>query len=55
MTKPAKRYDAVAEVRIVRDQLAEEMKDLTPEEQVAYIRERAAKFRREQGYKDKPS
>jgi len=54
MTKPAMRYHVVTEVRKVRDQLDEEIKDLTPEEQVAYIHERAATFRREQGYKDKP-
>lgn len=47
-------YDAVAETRKVRDQLAEEMKDLTPEEQIAFIRKRAARFRREQGIQNKP-
>ncbi len=39
-------YNAVAEVRKTRDQLVEAMKDLSPEEQVAYIRERAARFRK---------
>ena len=39
-------YDAVAEVRKVRDRLAEEMQDMSPEEQVAYLRDRAEKFRR---------
>lgn len=54
MTKPAKRYDMVAEVRKVRDQLAEEMKGMTPEEKLAFIETEAEKFRREQGYKEKP-
>lgn len=38
-------YDAVADVRRVRDQLAEEMKGMTPEEKVAFIEAEAAKFR----------
>lgn len=40
-------YDAVAEVRKVRDQLAEEMKGMTPEEKVAFIEAEAARFRQE--------
>jgi len=52
MTKPVNTYDTVAEVRKIRDQLAEEMKHMTPEEKVAFIAEEAAKFRREQGAKD---
>lgn len=42
-------YSAVADTRRIRDGLAQAMKDMTPEEQVAYIQEQAAAFRREQG------
>lgn len=38
-------YDAVADVRRVRDELAEEMKGMTPGEKVAFIEAEAAKFR----------
>jgi len=38
-------YDAVADVRRVRDELAEEMKGMTPREKVAFIEAEAAKFR----------
>lgn len=38
-------YDAVADVRRVRDELAEEMKGMTPGEKVAFIESEAAKFR----------
>ena len=38
-------YDAVADVRRVRDQLAAEMKGMTPEEKVAFIEAEAASFR----------
>lgn len=41
-------YHAVEEIRKIRDHMAEEMNDLTPEEQVAYVKGRAAKFRREE-------
>lgn len=47
MTKTAKSYDAVAEVRRVRDRLAEEMQGMTPEEQVAFLKKRAEQARRE--------
>ena len=46
-------YNAVAEVRKTRDQLAEAMKDMSPEEQVAYIRERASRFRQKHLQKQK--
>jgi uncharacterized ferredoxin-like protein len=39
-------YDAVAEVRKVRDRLAEEMEGMTPEKQLAFLRERAEQARR---------
>lgn len=42
-------YSAVADVRRIRDGLAQAMKDMAPEEQVAYIQDQAATFRREQG------
>jgi hypothetical protein len=38
-------YDAVADVRRVRDELAEEMKGMTPGEKVAFIEAEAAEFR----------
>lgn len=38
-------FHAVAETRKIRDRLAEELKDMTPEEQVAYLREKAERFR----------
>ena len=53
MTKGAKRrntviegYDAVAEVRNIRNQLAEEMQGMTADEKVAFIEAEAAEFRR---------
>ncbi len=46
-TKAAKTYDAVAEVRKVRDQLAEEMADMTPGEKIAFIRREAEEARQE--------
>jgi uncharacterized ferredoxin-like protein len=42
-----KTYDAVAEVRKVRDRLAEEMAGMTPEEKIAFIRREAEEARRE--------
>lgn len=42
-----KSYDAVAEVRKVRDRLAEEMQGMSPDEQIAFLRKRAAQARRE--------
>ena len=47
MTRTAKSYDAVAEVRKVRDRLAEEMQDMTPDEQVIFLKKRAERARRE--------
>lgn len=38
-------YDAVADVRRVRDELAAEMRGMTPEEKVAFIEAEAARFR----------
>ena len=40
-------YDAVAEVRKVRDRLAEEMEGMSSEEQIAFLQAKAEKFRRE--------
>jgi len=42
-----KSYDAVAEVRKVRDRLAEEMADMTPEEKIVFIRREAEEARQE--------
>ena len=39
-------YDAVAEVRKVRDRLAEEMEGMSSEEQIAFLQAKAEKFRR---------
>ncbi|MBS3966109.1 MAG: hypothetical protein KGZ60_02475 [Truepera sp.] len=46
-TKAAKTYDAVAEVRQVRDRLALEMASMTPEEKIAFIRREAEEARQE--------
>jgi hypothetical protein len=46
-TRAAKTYDAVAEVRKVRDGLALEMAGMTPEEKIAFIRREAEKARQE--------
>ena len=40
-------YDAVAEVRKVRDRLAKEMEGMSSEEQIAFLQTKAEKFRRE--------
>ena len=52
MAEVVKSYDAVAETRRIRDQLAREMKGMTPEEKVAYIEAQAAAFRHEQASPD---
>jgi hypothetical protein len=44
-TKPTKTYDAVAEVRKVRDQLGEAMADMTAEEQKAYLQKKLEEAR----------
>jgi hypothetical protein len=46
-TKATKTYDAVAEVRKVRDGLALEMAGMTPEEKIAFIRKEAEEARQE--------
>ena len=38
-------YDAVAEVRNIRDQLAKEMLGMTADEKIAFIEAEAAEFR----------
>jgi len=46
MAKAAKTYDAVAEVRKVRDRLAEELNRLKgPEERVAFLQKRLQRAR----------
>lgn len=45
MATRTKTYDAVAEVRKVRDQLGEAMKDMTPNEQMAYLQQRLKRAR----------
>ncbi len=44
-TKTAKMYDAVAEVRKVRDRLAEEMQGMSAEEQVRYLQHKLEEAR----------
>jgi hypothetical protein len=45
-TRPAKTYDAVAEVRKVRDELGEAMADMTAEEQMEFLRQKLEQARR---------
>jgi hypothetical protein len=45
--KTPKTYDAVAEVRKVRDRLGEAMADMTSEERLAYLRKELEEARRE--------
>lgn len=45
MAMKTKTYDAVAEVRKVRDQLGEVLKDMTPDEQMAYLQKRLEQAR----------
>jgi len=40
-------YDAVAEVRKVRDQLAEEMQGMSADDKIAFIEAKAAKVRQQ--------
>jgi hypothetical protein len=42
-----KTYDALAEVRRVRDELSAEMENMTPAERIACIKREAEAFRRE--------
>jgi hypothetical protein len=52
--KAAKTYDAVAEVRKVRDQLGEEMAGMTFEEQGAYLQKKLAEARRRRAGRRQP-
>jgi len=52
-SKVIKGYDAVAEVRKVRDQLAEEMQGMTADEKIAFIEAKAAKVRQQLPSKEK--
>lgn len=45
MGKKTKIYDAVADVRRIRDHLAEEMASMTPDTQLVFLRERARKVK----------
>ena len=46
-TKPSKAYDAVADLRRIRDQLAEELSRLdSPEERIGFLRQLATEGRR---------
>ena len=45
MATKTKTYDAVAEVRKVRDQLGEAMRDMTPDEQMVYLQKRLEQAR----------
>jgi hypothetical protein len=53
-TKAAKTYDAVAEVRKVRDQLGEEMAGMTFEEQGAYLQKKLEEARRRRAGRRQP-
>ncbi len=52
-SKVIKGYDAVAEVRKVRDQLTEEMQGMTADEKIAFIEAKAAKVRQQLPSKEK--
>jgi hypothetical protein len=45
--KPEKTYDAVAEVRKVRDHLGEAMAEMTQEEQLIFLRQELKEARQE--------
>ncbi len=47
MAMKTKTYDALAEVRRVRDELSAEMENMTPAERIACIKREAEAFRRE--------
>lgn len=53
MATKAKTYDAVAEVRKVRDRLAEQMADMTPEEKIAFLKSEAERARQERAARRK--